>query len=175
MFDDVWTSFLSQWNSLDFRVRCIQAQKIWTSNAGGSLHTDGSINIHEHVICMEHMHETYMLHWISFVIDFELCLMITYSIIQCLNVLKNIWYLIILHWIISNLRSWMILSCITIILFMFVVYKKKIWFVLHILMSYLSRLIYKRVMVNLLMKDRDGHTWVTFFFVYFSYVIYIRH
>ncbi|XP_068466453.1 uncharacterized protein [Phaseolus vulgaris] len=52
MFDDVWTSLLSQWNSPDFRSKCSQNQKNRTSDTGGSLHTGGSISTHEHVICM---------------------------------------------------------------------------------------------------------------------------
>ena len=105
MFDDVWTSLLSQWNSPDFRSKCMQNQKNRTSDTGGSLHTGGSISTHEHAIRMVCIHETYKLHWTLFVIGFELCFMITYySIIQCLKVR----YLIILHWIISSLRSWMV-------------------------------------------------------------------
>ncbi|XP_068494887.1 uncharacterized protein [Phaseolus vulgaris] len=52
MFDDVWTSLLSQWNSPDFRSKCVQNQKNRTSDTGGSLHTGGSISTHEHAIRM---------------------------------------------------------------------------------------------------------------------------
>ncbi|XP_068474617.1 uncharacterized protein [Phaseolus vulgaris] len=52
MFDDVWTSLLSQWNSPDFRSKCSQNQKNRTSDTGGSLHTGGSISTHEHAIRM---------------------------------------------------------------------------------------------------------------------------
>ena len=62
MFDDVWTSLLSQWNSPDFRSKCIQNQKNRTSDTGGSLHTGGSISTHEHAIRMVCIHETYKLH-----------------------------------------------------------------------------------------------------------------
>jgi len=94
--------------------------RLVASNTGGSLHTGGCISTHDHAIHMVCIHETYKLHWTLFVIGFELCFMITYySIIQCFKVR----YLIILHWIISSLRSWMILFCIRIILFMFVVYR----------------------------------------------------
>jgi len=78
MFDDVWTSLLSQWNSPHFRSKCIQNQKNQTSNTGGSLHIGGSISTHEHAIRMVCIHETYKLHWDLFVIGFELCFMITY-------------------------------------------------------------------------------------------------
>jgi len=123
-----------------------------------------------------YVYKTYMLHWILIVIDFELYFMITYYYIQCLNVTNNIWYLIIYYiGLYQNTISSMILPCITIILFMFV-YRQKSWVILHILMRYLRRLIFARVMVNSLMKDQEGQSWVTFvivIFLYFSRVIYI--
>jgi len=52
MFDDVWSSLLFKWNSLDFRTKCIKARKHRASDMSGSLHIDGSISTHEHAICM---------------------------------------------------------------------------------------------------------------------------
>ncbi|KAL2318853.1 hypothetical protein Fmac_032729 [Flemingia macrophylla] len=53
---DVWQSMehfvLVKWNQSDFRSKSARAQKNRASEKGGSLHTDGSITIHEHAIRM---------------------------------------------------------------------------------------------------------------------------
>jgi len=43
MFDDVWNSLLSIWNSATYRAKCWQAQQNWASEIGGILHRGGSI------------------------------------------------------------------------------------------------------------------------------------
>jgi len=60
MFDEVWSSLLSKWNSPDFRAKCIQAQKNRASDSGGSLHTGDSITTHEHAICMVRIQNIYV-------------------------------------------------------------------------------------------------------------------
>jgi len=60
MFDEVWSSLLSKWNSHDFRAKCIQAQKNRASDIGGSLHTGGSITTHEQVIRMVRIQNIYV-------------------------------------------------------------------------------------------------------------------
>ena len=85
--------------------------------------------------------------------------MITYySIIQCLNIAR-IYDILSIYYIglYQNKPSLMILSCLRIILFM-LVYRRKHWAVLHILMKYLTRLIFGIVMMNLFMKDQDGQS-----------------
>jgi len=52
MFDDVWNSLLSMWNTTTCRAKSSQAQQNRTSEIGGSLHTGGSITKHEHAICL---------------------------------------------------------------------------------------------------------------------------
>jgi len=60
MFDDVWSSLLSKWNSPDFRAKSIRAQKNRASDTGGSLHTGGSISTHELAIRMVHIQNIYV-------------------------------------------------------------------------------------------------------------------
>jgi len=55
----------------------------------------------------------------------------------------------------QNTPSSIILSCLMIMLFMFI-YRQKSWVVLSV--KYLSRLIFGRVMVNSLMKDQEGQS-----------------
>jgi len=52
MFDSVWESLLSKWNSVTYRVKCSQAQQHRRSEIGGSLHTGGCISRYEHAIRM---------------------------------------------------------------------------------------------------------------------------
>jgi len=52
MFDSVWESLLSKWNSVTYRAKCSQAQQNRRSEIGGSLHTSGSISRYEHAIRM---------------------------------------------------------------------------------------------------------------------------
>ncbi|KOM31213.1 hypothetical protein LR48_Vigan01g076800 [Vigna angularis] len=51
--EHIWNSLLAHWNSLEFRNKCVKAQRNRASEKGGTLHTVGSITIHEHVIRME--------------------------------------------------------------------------------------------------------------------------
>jgi len=52
MFDDIWNSLLAIWNSPLYHTKCLQARQNRASEIGGSLHTGGSITIHEHAIRM---------------------------------------------------------------------------------------------------------------------------
>ena len=52
MFDDVWDSMLSKWNSATYHAKCSQVQQNRASETGGSLHIGGSISRFEHAICM---------------------------------------------------------------------------------------------------------------------------
>ncbi|KAL2327462.1 hypothetical protein Fmac_020889 [Flemingia macrophylla] len=53
MFETIWNSLLTKWMAPEFKTKSAQAQKNRASEKGGSLHTSGSITIHEHVIRME--------------------------------------------------------------------------------------------------------------------------
>jgi len=129
MFDEVWSSLLSKWNSPDFRAKCIQAQKNRASDSGGSLHTGDSITTHEHAICMVRIQNIYV------VLNFE-----------C-----NWFWIILYDYILFYYTIYDIaLHNHNII---YIVHRQKCWVVLHILMRYLRRLINRRVMVNSLMKD----------------------
>ncbi|XP_047148716.1 uncharacterized protein LOC124820969 [Vigna umbellata] len=48
----IWNSLLANWNSVEFRNKCAKAQRNRASKKGGTLHTGGSITIHEHAIRM---------------------------------------------------------------------------------------------------------------------------
>jgi len=87
---------------------CLQARQNQASEIGKSLHTGGSITIHEHAICMVSVPN-------------KVCL---YFFITYIN-----------H----------------------VIYKRRNWVVDHILMKFVSKLIYKRVMVNLWMNNLGKH------------------
>ncbi|KOM54904.1 hypothetical protein LR48_Vigan10g079600 [Vigna angularis] len=50
--EQIWNSLLAHWNSVEFRNKCAKAQRNKASEKGGTLHTGGSITIHEHVIRM---------------------------------------------------------------------------------------------------------------------------
>ncbi|KOM29514.1 hypothetical protein LR48_Vigan715s000400 [Vigna angularis] len=50
--DQIWNSLLAHWNTVEFRNKCAKAQRNRASEKGGTLHTGGSIIIHEHVIRM---------------------------------------------------------------------------------------------------------------------------
>ncbi|KOM26151.1 hypothetical protein LR48_Vigan233s001800 [Vigna angularis] len=51
--EQIWNSLLAHWNTVEFRNKCAKAQRNRASEKGGTLHTGGSITIHEHVIRME--------------------------------------------------------------------------------------------------------------------------
>ncbi|KOM57492.1 hypothetical protein LR48_Vigan11g052500 [Vigna angularis] len=51
--EHIWNSLLAQWNSVEFRNKCAKAQRNRVFEKGGTLHTGGSITIHEHAIRME--------------------------------------------------------------------------------------------------------------------------
>ena len=50
MFDDVWNSLLSMWNTVTYCAKCSQVQQNQASKIGGSLHTSSSITRDEHAI-----------------------------------------------------------------------------------------------------------------------------
>ncbi|XP_052724867.1 uncharacterized protein LOC128194120 [Vigna angularis] len=50
--EHIWNSLLAQWNSVEFRNKCAKAQRNRVFEKGGTLHTGGSITIHEHAIRM---------------------------------------------------------------------------------------------------------------------------
>ncbi|XP_020205872.1 uncharacterized protein LOC109791032 [Cajanus cajan] len=52
MFDRVWHELLAKWNQPEFRSKSARNQKNRASEKGGSLHTGGSITIHEHALRM---------------------------------------------------------------------------------------------------------------------------
>ncbi|KOM51805.1 hypothetical protein LR48_Vigan09g046400 [Vigna angularis] len=50
--EQIWNSLLAHWNTVEFRNKCAKAQRNRASEKGGTLHTGGSITIHEHAIRM---------------------------------------------------------------------------------------------------------------------------
>ncbi|XP_052733336.1 uncharacterized protein LOC128196458 [Vigna angularis] len=50
--EHIWNSLLAHWNTVEFRNKCAKAQRNRASERGGTLHTGGSITIHEHAIRM---------------------------------------------------------------------------------------------------------------------------
>ncbi|XP_052726198.1 uncharacterized protein LOC128194675 [Vigna angularis] len=50
--EHIWNSLLAHWNTVEFRNKCVKAQRNRASERGGTLHTGGSITIHEHAIRM---------------------------------------------------------------------------------------------------------------------------
>ncbi|KOM55326.1 hypothetical protein LR48_Vigan10g121800 [Vigna angularis] len=50
--EQIWNSLLAHWNTVEFRNKCAKAQRNRAFERGGTLHTGGSITIHEHVIRM---------------------------------------------------------------------------------------------------------------------------
>jgi len=48
--ENVWSGLQAHWNSLLYHNKCATAQKNRASEKGGSLHTGGSITIHEHAL-----------------------------------------------------------------------------------------------------------------------------
>jgi len=52
MFYEIWNSLLVVWNSSHYRTKCLQDRQNRASEIGGSLHTGGSITVHEHEIRM---------------------------------------------------------------------------------------------------------------------------
>ncbi|KAH1209365.1 hypothetical protein HKD37_15G042864 [Glycine soja] len=50
--DRVWNDLLSHWNAPEYRSKCAQAKKNQSSEKGGCMHTGGSINLQDHVICL---------------------------------------------------------------------------------------------------------------------------
>ncbi|XP_047164945.1 SH3 domain-containing protein C23A1.17-like [Vigna umbellata] len=52
MGEQIWNSLLAHWNTVEFRNKCAKAQRNRASEKGGTLHTGGSITIHEHAIRM---------------------------------------------------------------------------------------------------------------------------
>jgi len=50
--NNVWNSLLEKWNMSVYRSKCQRALKNRLSDKGGSLHTGGSISVHEHAIRM---------------------------------------------------------------------------------------------------------------------------
>ncbi|KOM42731.1 hypothetical protein LR48_Vigan05g033500 [Vigna angularis] len=50
--EHIWISLLAHWNTVKFRNKCVKAQRNRASERGGTLHTGGSITIHEHAIRM---------------------------------------------------------------------------------------------------------------------------
>ncbi|KOM56619.1 hypothetical protein LR48_Vigan10g251100 [Vigna angularis] len=50
--EKIWNSLLAHWNTVEFRNKCAKAQRNRASERGGTLHTGGSITIHEHAIRM---------------------------------------------------------------------------------------------------------------------------
>ncbi|KOM27968.1 hypothetical protein LR48_Vigan475s001000 [Vigna angularis] len=51
--EQIWNSLLAHWNTVEFRNKCAKVQRNRASEKGGTLHTGGSITIHEHAIRME--------------------------------------------------------------------------------------------------------------------------
>ncbi|KOM52196.1 hypothetical protein LR48_Vigan09g085500 [Vigna angularis] len=51
--EHIWNSLMAHWNTVEFRNKCAKAQRNRASERGGTLHTGGSITIHEHAIRME--------------------------------------------------------------------------------------------------------------------------
>ncbi|KOM57612.1 hypothetical protein LR48_Vigan11g064500 [Vigna angularis] len=51
--EHIWNSLLAHWNTVEFCNKCAKAQRNRASERGGTLHTGGSITIHEHAIRME--------------------------------------------------------------------------------------------------------------------------
>ncbi|XP_047150702.1 uncharacterized protein LOC124822709 [Vigna umbellata] len=51
--EQIWNSLLAHWNIVEFRNKCAKAQRNRASEKGGTLHTGGSITIHEHAIRMD--------------------------------------------------------------------------------------------------------------------------
>ncbi|KOM43177.1 hypothetical protein LR48_Vigan05g078100 [Vigna angularis] len=54
--EQIWNSLLAHWNSVEFPNKCAKAQRNKASEKGGTLHTGGSITIHEHAIRMVNIH-----------------------------------------------------------------------------------------------------------------------
>ncbi|KOM43122.1 hypothetical protein LR48_Vigan05g072600 [Vigna angularis] len=50
--EKIWNSLLAHWNIVEFCNKCAKAQRNRASERGGTLHTGGSITIHEHAIRM---------------------------------------------------------------------------------------------------------------------------
>jgi len=50
--NNVWNNLLEKWNMSANRSKCQTALKNRLSDKGGSLHTEGSISVHEHAIRM---------------------------------------------------------------------------------------------------------------------------
>ncbi|KOM45879.1 hypothetical protein LR48_Vigan06g118500 [Vigna angularis] len=50
--EHIWNSLLAHWNTVEFRNKCAKAQRNRASERGDTLHTGGSITIHEHAIRM---------------------------------------------------------------------------------------------------------------------------
>ena len=48
--DSIWNSLLEKWNMPMYREKCDTAKKNRLSEKGGSLHTGGSISVHDHAI-----------------------------------------------------------------------------------------------------------------------------
>ncbi|KOM52105.1 hypothetical protein LR48_Vigan09g076400 [Vigna angularis] len=46
--EQIWNSLLAHWNTVKFHNKCVKAQRNKASEKGGTLHTSGSITIHEH-------------------------------------------------------------------------------------------------------------------------------
>ncbi|KOM49996.1 hypothetical protein LR48_Vigan08g082300 [Vigna angularis] len=56
----IWNSLLAHWNTVEFRNKCAKAQRNRAFERGGTLHTGGSITIHEHAIRMRSgLHKEY--------------------------------------------------------------------------------------------------------------------
>ncbi|XP_047165269.1 uncharacterized protein LOC124834597 [Vigna umbellata] len=50
--EHIWNYLLAHWNSAEFRNKCATTQRNKASEEGGTLHTGGSITVHEHAIRM---------------------------------------------------------------------------------------------------------------------------